>query len=132
MLMQFGLREWEHFDTMAAEFPGVLGMSGPVSLGVMIAIETVCSLFIMAGCLTRLMCIPPFLSMVVAEWYLLSTAQSEPWQLTWAEPGYVPVLFMGIYFFILLVGPGKISCDYFLSLHFIHSDNQSESELEEV
>ena len=40
--------------------------------------------------------------------------------------------FMGIYFFILLVGPGKISVDYFLSLHFIHSDNQSESELEEV
>ena len=42
------------------------------------------------------------------------------------------MMFIGIYFFILLVGPGKISADYFLSLHIIHTDNKSESELEEV
>ena len=41
-------------------------------------------------------------------------------------------MFLGIYFFILLVGPGKISVDYFLSLHILHSNNQSESQLEEV
>lgn len=52
--------------------------------------------------------------------------------ITWDKPGYLPVMFMGIYFFILLVGPGKISVDYFLSLHIIHSENQSEGELEEV
>ncbi len=43
------------------------------------------------------------------------------------------MFFLGIYFFILLVGPGKISFDYFLSLHFIHHDDQNEEdELEEV
>ena len=52
--------------------------------------------------------------------------------ITWAMPGYLPVMFMGIYFFIILVGPGKISIDYFLSLHLLHTDNKSESELEEV
>ena len=41
-------------------------------------------------------------------------------------------LFLGIYFFILLVGPGKISVDYFLSLYLLHSNDESESELEEV
>ena len=41
-------------------------------------------------------------------------------------------MFLGIYFFIFIVGPGKISIDYFLSLHLLHSDNKSESELEEV
>jgi len=54
------------------------------------------------------------------------------YDISWTQPVYIPILFMGIYFFILLVGPGKISVDYFLSLHFIHTDNQSEAELEEV
>ena len=54
------------------------------------------------------------------------------YMITWAMPGYLPIMFMGIYFFIILVGPGKISIDYFLSLHLLHTDNKSESELEEV
>ena len=53
--------------------------------------------------------------------------------LNWQSQGFLPIMFLGIYFFILLVGPGKISVDYFLSLHLIHSDDKSEDEeLEEV
>ena len=87
----------------------------------------------MAGFLTRVMIIPPFVSMIIAEYYQLHDYVSEaPYMLDWQQQGYLPIMFLGIFFFMLLVGPGKISCDYFLSLHFIHSDNQSESELEEV
>lgn len=87
----------------------------------------------MVGFCTRMMAVPPFIAMVVAEHYLLSNSPvSAPYMLSWGDPGYVPMLFLGIYFFIFLVGPGKISVDYFLSLHFIHTDDKSESELEEV
>lgn len=133
MLMQFGIRQYLHFDEIVNDFPAVLCMSQEASCISMIVVEIICSLFIMIGFLTRIMTVPPFVAMILAEYHLLNTLQSPPsYMLAWSQPGYLPVMFLGIYFFILLVGPGKISVDYFLSLHIIHTDNKSESELEEV
>ncbi|MCH5232611.1 MAG: DoxX family protein [Muribaculaceae bacterium] len=133
MLLQFGVRQIHNFDFFKHVFPEVLGMSSHATLIVMICIEIVCSSFIMFGFLTRLMIIPPFVSMILAEYQLLQHYVNEPaYLLDWQQLGYVPILFMGIYFFLLLVGPGKISVDYFLSLHIIHTENKSEGELEEV
>lgn len=132
MLAQFGIRQWNYFDETAASFPSVFGMTPDCGLVVMICIEIICSFFIMAGFCTRLMAVPPFIAMIVAESYLLANAGEASYMISWGHPGYVPIMFMGIYFFILLVGPGKISIDYFLSLYFLHSGNKSESELEEV
>lgn len=133
MLMQFGVRQIVHFDDLKEVFPTVIGMTSHATLIVMICIEIVCSTFIMFGFLTRLMIIPPFVSMILAEYYLLHDYVNEAaYLLDWQQLGYVPVMFMGIYFFLLLVGPGKISVDYFLSLHIIHTENKSEGELEEV
>lgn len=133
MMMQFGIRQVCNFETAAEAFPALPGMGPEASLVLMIIIEIGCSLFIMAGFLTRIMTLPPIIAMITAEYYLLSDlAVQAPYMLTWSQQGYLPVMFAGIYFFIILVGPGKISVDYFLSLHFIHSDNHSEAELEEV
>ncbi len=132
MLMQFGIRQLLHFDEAAVNFPATLGLNAEVSLAVMITIEIVCSLFIMFGFCTRMMVLPPFIAMILAEYHLLQSTAMATYDISWTQPVYIPILFMGIYFFILLVGPGKISVDYFLSLHFIHTDNQSEAELEEV
>ncbi len=133
MMMQFGIRQINNFDAAAAIFPSVCGIGSELSLIIMIIIEIGCSFFIMAGFLTRIMTLPPFISMIIAEYYILHDMVKEAsYMLSWSQQGYVPIMFLGIYFFILLVGPGKISVDYFLSLHFIHTDNHSESELEEV
>ena len=132
MMMQFGVRQLMHFDDALASFPEFMGIPPHVGLPVMIVIEIVCSIFIMFGFLTRVMAIVPLLAMIFAECYLLSSGNVDSYLLTWDQLGYLPIMFSGIYFFIILVGPGKISVDYFLSLHFIHSDNYSESELEEV
>lgn len=133
MLMQFGVRQIDNFNILKEIFPTVLGMTSHATLIVMICIEIVCSVFIMFGFLTRIMILPPFISMILAEYYILHDYVSEAaYQLDWQQIGYVPILFMGIYFFLLLVGPGKISVDYFLSLHIIHTENKSEGELEEV
>ena len=131
--MQFGIRQIIHFQEVCDTFPSVLGMSPAATLIVMICFEILCSSFIMFGFLTRLMIIPPLVSMIIAEHYLLHDfVMEEPYLLTWQQPGYLPIMFLGIYFFLLLVGPGKISVDYFLSLHIIHTENKSEGELEEV
>lgn len=133
MLMQFGIRQIAHYFEMRDVFPAVMGMSSEVSLIVMTCIELICSIFIMFGFLTRLMVIPPFVSMVMAEYYLLNEYVSEAsYLLSWQQQGYLPIMFLGIYFFILLVGPGKISVDYFLSLHLIHTDDRDEEEELEV
>ena len=133
MLMQFGIRQIAFFPEMKDFFPSVIGMGSEATLVVMICIEIICSTFIMFGFLTRLMTIPPFVAMILAEHYLLSDFHSQAsYLLDWQQTGYLPIMFLGIYFFLLLVGPGKISVDYFLSLHIIHTENKSEGELEEV
>lgn len=131
MMLQFGIRQMISFSELQAVFPSVLGMTSSASLITMIVIEILTSVFIMAGFLTRVMILPPFVAMIFAEWHLLHDGVSYPC-LTWEAPGYIPILFLGIYFFLLLVGPGKISVDYFLSLHLLHSENKNEDDLEVV
>lgn len=134
MLLQFGVRQISDFPRFANIFPGAFGMEPTAALVLMIVVEIGCSLFIMCGFLTRLMTIPPIVALSVATIHLLRVAGSHEalYLLDWVQPVYLPVMFLGIYFFLLIVGPGKISVDYFLSLHLIHSDNKSEDELEEV
>lgn len=133
MLLQFGIRQIGDSAVLEYSFPAVFGLSPEVSLWTMVSIEIGCSVFIMAGFLTRIMLLPPFVAMILAEYYLLhDLATTASYQLSWEHPAYLPVMFLGIFFFLMLVGPGKISVDYFLSLHLLHSSDHSEDELEEV
>lgn len=133
MLLQFGIRQLGDAQLLVNTFPAVLGMSPEVSLWTMICIEIGCSIFIMAGFLTRIMILPPFVAMIIAEYHLLhDVATKASYMLSWEQPAYLPIMFLGIFFFLILVGPGKISVDYFLSLHLLHSSDHSEDELEEV
>ena len=128
MLLQFGLRQIADFSLTKGIFPAVLGMDSEMSLIVMVSIEIVFSLLIMAGLCTRISCVPPFLAMLVAEIYLRTHELSASSLIPWQQQNYLPVMFMGIYFFLFLVGPGKISVDYLLSLRIIHSEDRNEDE----
>lgn len=86
MLMQSGLRQLYNFAESAAHFPATLGMDAESSLTVMIIIELLCSLCIMAGFCTRLMTIPPFLAMILAEHHLLSNAGEAAYMISWTQP----------------------------------------------
>ncbi len=133
MLLQFGIRQIGDASVLATTFPSVMGLGSENSLWIMISIEIVCSVFIMAGFLTRIMLLPPFVAMTTAAYYLIHDVSTKAsYQLSWEQPAYLPVMFLGIFFFLMLVGPGKISIDYFLSLHLLHSSDHSEEELEEV
>ena len=135
MFMQFGIRHLVNFNELCADFPTVLGISSEASLILMIIIELVCSFLIMAGFLTRLATIPPIIAMIAAEYYILHDLlpHSLIHGLTWDQRGYLPIMFIGIYLFILLAGPGKISLDYLVSLFIISREGRDEKEeLEEV
>lgn len=133
MLLQFGIRQIGFASILSDSFPSMLGLDSEGALWTIIVIEIVCSIFIMAGFLTRIMILPPFIAMCVASYYLIhDVATQASYQLSWENPAYLPIMFLGIFFFLMLVGPGKISVDYFLSLHLLHSSDHSEDELEEV
>ncbi|MDE5838108.1 MAG: DoxX family protein [Paramuribaculum sp.] len=135
MFMQFGIRHLVSYDSIADSFPTVFNWQSQTCLILMIIIELVCSLFIMVGFLTRLSVIPPIITMIAAEYYIINklVPQLSVWGLDATDPGYLPIMFIGIYLYILLAGPGKISLDYFISIFLISRDGKDEKEeLEEV
>ncbi|MCH5326822.1 MAG: DoxX family protein [Duncaniella sp.] len=135
MMLQFGIRHIVHYEMLSSTFPTVFGLSSATSLILMIVIETVCSLLIMLGFLTRLSTIPLIVAMCCAEYYILhDMVPSLPlYGLDSTDPGYLPIMFIGIYIWMLIAGPGKISLDYFISLHIITlRGKDEEEELEEV
>ncbi|MCC8070414.1 MAG: DoxX family protein [Bacteroidales bacterium] len=135
MFMQFGIRHLVSYSTICHSFPTILGMSSEACLILMIINEILCSLLIMVGFLTRLSTIPPILSMIAAEYYILHDLLPDTsiYGIDSTQPGYLPIMFIGIYVFILLAGPGKISLDYFISIFIIDRHGKDEKEeLEEV
>ena len=135
MFIQFGIRQLVNYHTEVTTFPSILGMSSECGLIVLITIELVCSILIMAGFLTRLATIPPIIAMAVAEWHILYNLLPDKsiYSITSTQPGYVPVMFIGIFLFIILAGPGKVSLDYFISLFIINRRGKNEEEeLEDV
>ena len=82
MFMQFGLQQIANYDFMLAHFPSVLGMSSEASLITMIVIEMLFSAFLIFGFFTRFAVIPPIISMIMAEYYILANHMPAAMQLT--------------------------------------------------
>lgn len=117
MFLQLCIRQMLNFDKILPTFDGFLGMSPEASMTVLVVVELLCAVCIMLGLLTRLAVLFPLGLMLVAENIFMSTNAVVPNQLFNFEPGY-PVMFIGVFVFLLLAGPGKISLDYIIAAHF--------------
>ncbi len=117
MFLQLCIRQMLNFDAIVPNFQGFMGLSPEVSMTVLVAVELLCAVCIMLGLLTRLSVLFPLVLMLVAEDVILSSQTSMTDQLFNFQPGY-PVMFIGIFVFMLLSGPGKISLDYIIAAHF--------------
>ena len=94
MFLQFGIRQIVKFSDIAANFPTVFGMSSTATLIVMIIIEMGCAAMIMSGFLTRLACVPAFISMAVAvDRLLLGIPFEAVSELSYLQPIYLPIMF---------------------------------------
>lgn len=98
------------------------GNSSELSLILIILVEVGCSSLVLLGFMTRLAVLPLMFSMIIAAFFTFS-----PISLSTAE---LPMLYLGIYTFILLAGPGRYSADAFFVKTF-HLETSSES-MEEV
>lgn len=132
MFMQFGIRQIAHFNELAPTFHSVLGMGSETTLLVMILIEIICSTLIILGLFTRFAIIPPFVSMIIAEHVIMQYYNTvDLTKLFSLQAGYLPIMFMGIFIFMMLAGPGKISLDYIISVNLTSIDEKGEAEAKE-
>jgi len=117
MFLQLCIRQMLSFDEIVHTFDGFWGLSPEGAITLLVAIEMLCAVCIMLGFLTRLAVLFPLCLMLVAENVILSSGAGVSNQLFNFQPGY-PVMFMGIFVYMLLAGPGKISLDYIIAAHF--------------
>lgn len=130
MLAQFGVRQLA-YPGIDISAEGIQYVSYDLHTWLIITVELICSFCIMIGFLTRLMILPPFILMICSAYKCWETYMSVGTQISF-DILCIPFMFMGVYMFLLVVGPGKISVDYFYSLYLINRQKGSEEDLEVV
>ena len=103
LMMNHGYDKLVNFEKYSSQFMNFLGMSGTVSLALVIFAEFFCSIFLVLGLFTRLAVIPLIIDVSVA---VLKAHNVDIF-----GEGELPSLFFLIFVTILLIGPGKISVD---------------------
>lgn len=94
------------FSGAPVQFPGLLGMSPELSLGLAVFAEVICSIFLIAGFATRIAVLPLIVTMLVA---LFIVHGADPFGKQ--EPSLQYLL---VYVILLFTGSGKFSIDYLL------------------
>ncbi len=103
LMIHHGYDKLVKFNEYAPNFQHFLGMSGSVSLALVVFAEFFCSIFLMLGLFTRLACIPLLVSTFVA------VAKGHKYDIL-GEAEHASLFFL-IYLTILFIGPGRISVD---------------------
>jgi putative oxidoreductase len=117
MFLQLSIRQMLDFDTIVPNFGGFWGLAPDVSVTILVIVELLCAVCIMLGFLTRIAVLCPLVLMLLVENVIMSSDKMLAAQLFNFHPGY-PVMFIGIFIYMLLAGPGKISLDYIIAAHF--------------
>ncbi len=126
MFLQMGVRQMTHFEEFANAAVGSMGLPGENALVAIIVLEIVCAVFIILGLFTRIALLPSIGVMIYAETVMIAaTKVSSAGQMFIFEPGY-PLMFLGIFAYMLLAGPGKISLDYLIAIHTISGEKDDE------
>lgn len=97
------------------QFADPIGIGVTASLYLTVFAEFFCSIFLLIGLGTRLATIPLIITMLVAVFIVYGSAGFDK-----KEMG---LLFLLVYVFLLVVGPGKYSIDHIIS-RSLHSRNR--------
>ena len=129
MFLQMGVRQMTHIEEFANAAMGSMGLPSEGAIVAIVVVEIVCAVFIILGLCTRLALIPSIGIMIYAETVMVAaTSVSSAGQMFIFEPGY-PIMFIGIFAYMLLAGPGKISLDYLIAIHTINEKDDEDSEV---
>lgn len=91
------------FSGEAIDFPGVMGMSSELSLGLAVFAEVLCSILILFGFATRLAAIPLIVTMLIAVFYIHAADPFANQELG--------LHYLMVYIALLILGSGKFSLD---------------------
>jgi putative oxidoreductase len=103
LMLNHGYDKLVHFQQYSANFMNFLGLSGSVSLALVIFAEFFCSIFLILGLFTRLVTIPLMIDVAVA------VVKGHDMKI-FSEGEHAAIFFL-VFLAILLVGPGRISID---------------------
>ncbi len=104
MMLVHGLPKLQKlFSGEAIQFPGVMGLSPTISLGLAVFAEVLCSLLILFGFGTRLATIPLIITMLVAVFYIHAADPFSNQELG--------LHYLLAYIALLILGSGKYSLD---------------------
>lgn len=105
LLLLHGLPKLMDFRAEAGSFPDPLGVGSPVSLGLAILGEVVCSSLLVLGLFTRLAALGAGTTMAVAFWRVHHlTLRGE-------ASGELAYVYLGVFVALLLAGAGRFSLD---------------------
>ena len=106
MILLHGWPKFSNYSEAKFTFFDPFGLGSEFSLALAIFAEIICSVLLVTGLFTRIAVILLAITMIVAA-FLFNAGQ----ELIVREKG---ILYLMIYLFLLLVGPGKYSADVFL------------------
>ena len=106
LLMNHGIQKWSNFQELSAVFPDPLGLCSPISLGLAIFGELVCSMAFMIGFLYRLAMIPMIFTMIVAFFIVHANDAFAVKELAF--------IYLIVFIIMYIAGPGKFSIDHII------------------
>ena len=102
LFFMHGLDKMTNFNELSENYPSVLGFGSYTTLMVSIFCEFACSLFLMAGLMTRIVLIPMMVAMAVAFFDIHDGMMPE---------GELALIYMIVFLVLFLTGPGRYSVD---------------------
>ncbi|MBS1743902.1 MAG: DoxX family protein [Bacteroidetes bacterium] len=103
LLMNHGYGKLSHFTDTSQHMPQFLGMSSSITTALVVFAEFFCALFVILGLFTR------FAAMIIVINMSYALIVAHKWDVF--STGEMATLFLGAFFVLLLIGPGKISVD---------------------
>ncbi len=110
MMLTHGIEKILNFSSLESAFPDPIGLGSKWSLIMIILCEVGCSALLILGLFTRLAVLPLIFSMIIAAFFTFPEIKMNTVEL--------PLLYMGIYAAIFILGPGKYSTDWYISYSF--------------
>lgn len=107
LFFMHGLDKMSNFNDLTYTFPSILGLGSYMTLMLAIFSEFACSLFLMAGCITRIILIPMIISMAVAFFDIHDAIMPE---------GELALIYFIVFICLFLTGPGRYSVDYLIDM----------------
>ena len=106
LLMNHGIQKWSNFQELSTSFPDPLGLGSPLSLGLAIFAELVCSMAFIIGFLYRLAMIPMIFTMGIAFFVIHANDAFAMKELA--------LVYLIVFILMYISGPGKYSVDYMI------------------